>query len=622
MALRDEAAVQEQRRKKAGKKLASMEVPTTSSNGKKTKKKSRDSLPKGSFLESVSSMMDQPNTTAASTTTTKKKKKPSAKDPVRQMEEANQQPRKKSPAARRPLPPPPPPPPVESPPTRRKTPKQQPTEVKSKPTEPLAVNSKPKKTKTKKDKAPESTMSFLESVQAAMKAKEHQDEEEEDMVDDSHMDNHPEKKKQKKKKVPKLSLARQQSLQEELAKRRMENKKKRRQAKQLQLQQDDYVEDETVEPVGWFQLTVKENNNSNNNNNTSDEEDEQEALADKKKQKKPKQIKTTVEYSRHYDKFLTKKDVDEAPPGYYLEMLTVKKRHFHIQNLFAPRPLFGGRVYKFDGDRLQEILDKKDDKWFVKSRMASYLEQIDLEDEQDDDDEKGMEALSIFFGPNEIDKNNNSDDCDEIFSIASVESVHFSDDDEAEHEKWFQGRPRDTVEVMPGEFTILRKPEETHHAIETGTYMESLCLGCGKALLSVQDAVQVACPSCGSITPLNAICLHKPFGIATGVAAAKVTLAPRKSVFDGDAKQKAPSRKVVTGVSTRWIKEPAPLPMPDGIPATIITDAAAAPRKPAQARRQQAQRRPKETAQRPRGGNKQPRNKPATKSGAVPVAAR
>ena len=86
---------------------------------------------------------------------------------------------------------------------------------------------------------------------------------------------------------------------------------------------------------------------------------------------------------------------------------------------------------------------------------------------------------------------------------------------------------------MPGEFVVLRKEDETYEAIKNGTSMSSLCLGCGVALVSVQDALQVACPSCRAITPLNGICLHRPFGIATGVkrAVCEHLLTPKKSPF-------------------------------------------------------------------------------------------
>ena len=55
-------------------------------------------------------------------------------------------------------------------------------------------------------------------------------------------------------------------------------------------------------------------------------------------------------------------------------------------------------------------LDKKEDKWFIKSRLQSYLEDVDDDEDDEDDDGKGMEALSIFFGPNEIDNSNDDDD--------------------------------------------------------------------------------------------------------------------------------------------------------------------------------------------------------------------
>jgi len=57
--------------------------------------------------------------------------------------------------------------------------------------------------------------------------------------------------------------------------------------------------------------------------------------------------------------------------------------------------------------------------------------------------------------------------------------------------------------VMPGDFKILRSEAKTYEATQRNQHMSSLFLGCGTALLWAQDAVQVACPNCGSITPLK-----------------------------------------------------------------------------------------------------------------------
>ena len=393
---------------------------------------------------------------------------------------------------------------------------------------------------------------------------------------------------------------------------------------------EEFVQDDDLVQVGWLSVGAKESIEQKDEDHNDDKGDNDDENATPKPKPK-KQLRSSVEYSYPHYVFTTRDQL--AAPSYYLQRVEIEvqkkrkkktrntkatTRHFNISNLFrnsgdatTERTLFFGkrpypqqqqqqdgwkdpssssRVYHFDDDAcldaFQSILDRKEDKWWIKSRLPQYVQRnhddnnnvkhknknspsktkllqrlhhqgADLEDidfdmahtsisthsnnnmnngKEEEDQQQGYEILSIFFGENEIDHCNDSSDDDDDdsldFSIASVHSVTFSDDDN-DFQESFRGKPRDRVEVMPGEFKISRSEEETYDAIERNQYMSSLCLGCGIALVSVQDALQVACPNCGSITPLNGISLHKPFGIATGVRRAKCEhlLTPRKSVF-------------------------------------------------------------------------------------------
>jgi len=362
------------------------------------------------------------------------------------------------------------------------------------------------------------------------------------------------------------------------------NEKKRSKArrKSALTKQDMELEANGVTQVGWFSLSVKETKDS-----SSEEEREERTEKTRGKSKIKKQLRSTVEYSYPHYSPTTREQitVSATAPCYYLCQIgniSKKKRRklYNISNLFAPREhlillcdLDTGkqqqkqqqrrrrRIYDFNVSLLWQVIDRRQDKWWIESRLPLYETAHEDEvfanysngtsksnvngnssarEEEKDNDEADMQVLSIFFGPNKIDEcsndgimSENEDDSIGRFSTCSVESVAFSDDDEGADQVSFLGKVREKVEVMPGEFIVLRKEEETYEAIRNGTYMSSLCLGCGKALVSVQDALQVACPSCGSITPLNGICLHRPFGIATGVkrTVCEHLLTARKSIF-------------------------------------------------------------------------------------------
>ena len=71
-------------------------------------------------------------------------------------------------------------------------------------------------------------------------------------------------------------------------------------------------------------------------------------------------------------------------------MIEIKSRQFQVENLFASRPLVP-RVYDFDVDIVHGILDRKEDRWWIKSRLQLYQES-DEDLENDEDDEKDMEV--------------------------------------------------------------------------------------------------------------------------------------------------------------------------------------------------------------------------------------
>ena len=323
-----------------------------------------------------------------------------------------------------------------------------------------------------------------------------------------------------------------ETIHEKLEQCKAEKKKKSRQEEPLEglaLKGGyDYDADETPE-IGWFSMSLKDSNYSASHlDGDTDQPKEEET----KKSKTPKYMRTSVEYSYPNYQYTTRKAIQE--PAYYLKTIAVKKRRLNISNLFLKQPLFSS-PYLFESEALLTVLNSKEDKRWIKLWKRQYCEKSSDAFVFDDPEEKpGMEVLTIFFGANRIDRDPNIEEANDSFSvISSVESVHFESDGDEDFELYYNGKRRDKVEITTGNFSILRKEEETYEAISKGSYMSSLCLGCGVALISVQDAMEVACPNCGSITPLNGISLRRPFGIATGIKRAKCEhlLTPRSSLF-------------------------------------------------------------------------------------------
>lgn len=583
--------------------------PKKAASGRKLKTGgSQENGKRGSLLDQVSAIMDPGTRTGIAAGGKKRvnKENKAKRASIRQVDESegadqplsNRKTSKKKAEGRRT----PPPPPPRSPPTAVATSKSPP---KARASTKAKAN---RKSSPQRQPAPQalSTLNFLQDLEQA-------NEDRKQLL---------QKKKKKKPLKKKLSASRKKDIQKEMAKRK-EVKANRKEAGAL------YIDDDNIEEVGWFTVTVKENTGSTVDYQPIEEETQN---SETKKKKGKKTLRSTVDYSRDYP-FSTRQDMEEKPPGYSLHMVGIKRRQFHIDNLFTTR-LLVPRVYDFDVNVVQEILDKKEDRWWIKSRLPLYREEEE-EDWEEDEDEKGMEILTVYFGPNEIDQDPEQDDNSVIFSIASVESVHFSDDDE--NQDTYKGKLREKVEVMPGEFKMIRKEEESYEAIENGNYMSSLCLGCGVALVSVMDAREVACPTCGSITPLNGVCLHKPFGIATGIKRIKVEhmLVPRKSPFVASIESNVASSKgksdvpqtIMTNNNAAEATTPAAAaPRSTGMDQRKMKSSGAAKAKPGTGLKKRTSSkasspRKLEATDRKARGKVRP-NKPATKPGAVRVAAR
>ena len=182
---------------------------------------------------------------------------------------------------------------------------------------------------------------------------------------------------------PKLSVAKEQEIKRKLAERKLKLRQQERDRKKQAeaivspkrksaLGKDDMELVDGVEQVNWFSLDVKDSSQH-------DLDAEMGHETSIKKVKPKKQLRSTVQYSFPRYPWTTRQQMKVGSPSdcYYLHQVGLKHRRFDIGNLFAPRPHLvhssttsRRRVYHFDPETLETILDRREDKWWIKSRLT------------------------------------------------------------------------------------------------------------------------------------------------------------------------------------------------------------------------------------------------------------